>query len=150
MRPLRGAAVSGLQGAVWRPEGKNEGESLAGSIPAAANTCPSPVTGLGSRTVEARPGMELSILAWRPALLVRDAAVIGTILDLALVASRAQGHTLGSFSGSLHQLASSRCQRNGVTSESPGLAATAQKSLTTQPSSSKGGGLSPRLRHAAF
>lgn len=125
--------MSGLQGAAWSPEGKNECESLAGSIPAAASNCPSPVTGeptvgvtgLGSLTAEARPGMELSILAWRPALLVGDAAVIGTILDLALVASCAQGHTLGSFAGSLHQLASSRCQRNGVTSESPGLAATA-------------------------
>lgn len=94
--------------------------------------------------------MELSILAWRPALLVGDAAVIGTVLDLASVASRAQGRTLGSFSGSLHQPASSRCQRNGVTSESPGLAATARKTLSTQSSSSRGGGLSSRLRHAAF
>lgn len=40
--------------------------------------------------------------------------MIGTVLDLASVASYAQGCTLRSFSGSLHQPASSRCQRNGV------------------------------------
>lgn len=150
--------MSGLQGAVWSPKGKNEGESPAGPVPGPANACPSPVTGkpaagvtgLGSPTEEACPGTELSILAWRPALLAGNAAAIRTVLDLASVASYAQGRMLRSFSGSLHQPASSHCQRNGVMSESPSLSATTQRTLSTHPSSSRGGGLGLRLRHSAF